>query len=198
MRTSRPLAVVLLATFAFVPCALAQAAAPSGVSPDDAGMRQGDVPRALEQLSPAQQAASEAAADVWEPGMPVPPGYRIEHPVQLGFILPGAATFSVLYLVSAVLAQEGDSPVMAAPLVGPLFAVNQDRPRDKYGVPALLTLGLGQVVGVGLVAMGFIHRRTTLDSIDPDDLDDASFASRLSVGPLWAERAQGLAVAGRF
>jgi hypothetical protein len=153
--------------------------------------------RALSQLSPAEQAASEAAADDWVPGMPVPPGYRIEHPVQLGFIIPGAATFSILYLVSVALADDGDSPVMAAPLVGPLFALNQEHPRNKYGAPALLVLGLGQVVGVGLVAMGFIHRRTTLDSIDPDDLEDG-FAARLSVGPLWAERAQGLAVAGRF
>jgi hypothetical protein len=209
MRPEAWLAVVTLAALCLPRPARAQTAQdPTAASRPAASrpapvMHLGDVPRqdpAREDPRARAEAAAEAneeAADRWEPGQPVPPGYRIEHPVQLGFIIPGAATFSVLYLVSAALSDDGDSPVMAVPLVGPLFALNQDHPRTKYGTPALLVLGLGQVVGVGMVALGFVHRRTTLDEIDEDDVEEG-LASRLSVGPLWTEKTQGLAVAGRF
>lgn len=187
------------------PRAWAQTAAPQA----DAGQPPGvihlrDVPRSerqpvdagTEATREAQREANEKAADDWEPGKPVPPGYRIAHPVQLGLIIPGGISLSISYLLAGVLSDEEHVPVLLAPLVGPFLAVPNDHARTSIGGPALVAIGLGQVIGAGMVIGGILRRRTTLDELDDDEV--SRLGPTLTVGPMFAERAQGLQVMGRF
>ena len=149
-----------------------------------------------EEKKAALEEANEQAADDWEPGKPVPPGYRIAHPVQLGLIIPGAVCLGISYILAGALSDHENLPVLLVPLAGPFLAVPNDHARASIGAPALVAIGLGEVIGAGMVIGGFVRRRTTLDEVDDDEV--SRLGPTLTVGPMLAKRAQGLQVVGRF
>lgn len=112
-------------------------------------------------------------------GTPLPEGYHIEHRANRGLVGGGAALFAVPYLVGAFGAisvqGEGSSGWLGIPLVGPWLALGQresscgeigepspggfDCFADSAGSGLLITSGVMQAVGVGMITLGLIHTR---------------------------------------
>lgn len=112
-------------------------------------------------------------------GTPLPEGYHIEHRANRGLVGGGAALFAVPYLIGAFGAisvqGEGSSGWLGIPLVGPWLALGQresscgeigepspggfDCFADSAGSGLLITSGVMQAVGVGMITLGLIQTR---------------------------------------
>lgn len=112
-------------------------------------------------------------------GTPLPEGYHIEERANRGLVGGGVALFAVPYLIGvfgAISVQgEGSSEWLGIPLVGPWLALGQrDRSCGEIGEPApggfdcftdragaslLITSGVMQAVGAGMVALGLVSTR---------------------------------------
>lgn len=112
-------------------------------------------------------------------GTPLPEGYHIEHRANRGLVGGGVALFAVPYLVGAFgaisLQGEGSSGWLGIPLVGPWLALGQRESScgeigepspggfdcfvDSAGSGLLITSGVMQAVGVGMITLGLIHTR---------------------------------------
>lgn len=113
-------------------------------------------------------------------GTPLPEGYHLEERASRGLIGGGVAMFAVPYLVGAFgaisLQGEGSSGWLGIPLVGPWLALGQRRSDcgeigepspggfdcfvDQVGSGLLVTSGVMQALGVGMVTLGVLHTRT--------------------------------------
>lgn len=112
----------------------------------------------------------------YEEGDTIPDGYEVRERYRRRLIIGGASTFGGCYLASVLAAtvtsnSNDDFTPMYAPLVGPFIAM--DTTSAGTGGSVLLLLdGLGQVVGVGLFASGFLYpekvamRKPVVGSID--------------------------------
>lgn len=130
----------------------------------------------------------------YEPGAPIPPGYRVEKKIRKGLVIGGAATFGGLWLLSIVAGAtlqaseefgtsvgcgiagalssspeycepQNDYRPMYIPLVGPFVAMGTAE-TDGAGKLALGVLGIGQNVGLGLLIAGVVARKETLVRYD--------------------------------
>src|SRR5690606_14233296 len=112
-------------------------------------------------------------------GAPLPEGYHIEHRANRGLVGGGAALVAVPYLVGAFTALslqgEGSSEWLALPLVGPWVALGArnsscgeigepppggfDCFSDQASCSLLVTSGVMQALGVGLITLGLVNTR---------------------------------------
>lgn len=112
-------------------------------------------------------------------GTPLPPGYHIEERVNRGLIGGGLALFGVPYLIGAFGAistqGEGNSGWLGIPVLGPWLALGNrssncgeigepspggfDCFTDRAGAGLLVTSGVMQALGVGLITYGIINTR---------------------------------------
>lgn len=112
-------------------------------------------------------------------GTPLPEGYHIEERANRGLVGGGVALFAVPYLIGAFGAisvqGEGSSEWLGIPLVGPWLALGQrgsscgeiGEPSpggfncfvDQAGTGLLITSGVMQALGAGMVTLGLINTR---------------------------------------
>jgi hypothetical protein len=112
-------------------------------------------------------------------GTPLPEGYHIEERANRGLVGGGVALFAVPYLIGAFGAisvqGEGSSEWLGIPLVGPWLALGQrdsscgeiGEPSpggfncftDQAGAGLLITSGVMQAVGAGMIALGLVSTR---------------------------------------
>ena len=112
-------------------------------------------------------------------GTPRPEGYHIEERANRGLVGGGVAVFGVPYLIGAVAALsvqgEGSSEWLGIPLVGPWLALGQNNSScgeigepspggfdcflDRAGAGMLITSGVMQAVGAGMITLGLINTR---------------------------------------
>lgn len=112
-------------------------------------------------------------------GTPLPEGYHIEERANRGLVGGGAALFGVPYLIGAFGAisvqGEGSSEWLAIPLIGPWLALGQrnsscgeigepspggfDCFLDQAGAGLLISSGVMQALGAGMITLGLINTR---------------------------------------
>jgi hypothetical protein len=132
----------------------------------------------------------------WEPGRPVPPGYRQETRARKGLVIGGSATLGGLYLYSIVLADEEsdnlngqDYTWLWIPVLGPF--VQMTKANDSNLPDSILFLdGIGQAGGLAMLITGLAFPRSVLVRND---------IATMTVVPMTIGRgASGLGLVGRF
>lgn len=107
----------------------------------------------------------------YEEGEPVPPGYHPETKVRTGYVVGGAVTFGVLYLLSVLVgaaitdvnrgtggSESGE--LLYVPVAGPfLQMINTE---SSTGNVTLAIDGAGQALGATLLIVGITSPRTVL------------------------------------
>lgn len=106
----------------------------------------------------------------YEPGDPIPPGYRPVEKRRKGLIIGGAVTFGTLYLISALVAagnadatssgRTNPAAAMWIPAVGPFIQMTKT---DSAVANVFLAIdGLAQTAGVAMLVVGLTTPRTVL------------------------------------
>jgi hypothetical protein len=112
----------------------------------------------------------------YQPGEPIPPGYRVQRHARTGLVIAGTASVAASYLVGLPFALSQDSTgyhpwsALAIPVAGPVIALAQ--PDGTHGETYVQagTLGrvffavdaLAQVVGVVMLGYGLASPRSVL------------------------------------
>lgn len=121
---------------------------------------------------PAQQtdypAANAPRTLEWEPGEPVPQGYRPSTQIRTGLVVAGAVTFGSVWLLSALVASigidinQGQAIPLFIPVVGPFIAMGTFRSLQATDAFFLVLDGLVQAGGVAMLVAGIAVPRHQL------------------------------------
>jgi len=107
----------------------------------------------------------------YEEGEPVPPGYHPDTRVRTGFVVGGAVTFGVLYLLSVLvgaaitdtnraLGEKERGELLYVPVAGPFLQMMNTE--SSTGNVMLAIDGAGQALGATLLIVGITSPRTVL------------------------------------
>jgi hypothetical protein len=148
-------------------------------------------------LSSAARADDEEAWHVpprvmpYDDEKPIPLGYHVESHPRQGMIIGGVITFTVSY----VFLLGSDDPVIAIPIAGPFIRMQRERDAcrhmicDQEGSLDLFywASGLGQLVGAGLITIGYTSPRQTLvRGVQAFDPGSRRTAFSLTLSPAFA------------
>lgn len=112
-------------------------------------------------------------------GTPLPEGYHIEERANRGLLVGGAALIAVPYFIGAFGAMsvqgDGNTGYLAIPVIGPWLTLGGRRSNcgeigepspggfdcfmDEAGKGLLVTSGVMQTLGLGLVTLGLVNTR---------------------------------------
>lgn len=106
----------------------------------------------------------------WEPGEPIPPGYRPGTKIRTGLVIGGAVTLGSVWLTNVVFASffvsegGGEAAPLFVPVVGPFIAIGTITPRDLGGVGTfwLAFDGVVQAAGAAMLIAGIAAPRNIL------------------------------------
>jgi hypothetical protein len=106
----------------------------------------------------------------WEPGEPIPPGYRPSTKFRTGLVVGGAVTLGSVWLTNVIFASfvvsagGGDAAPLFAPVVGPFIAIGTIGTRDLGGLGTfwLAFDGVVQCAGAAMLIAGFAAPRNIL------------------------------------
>lgn len=149
-----------------------------------------------QQPSRESEEALRDAVDAWEPGDPVPPGYRQTTGVRKGLVIAGSVTLGSLYffnLLGAAAAHDsenGQFDPLYVPCIGPFVAIGTAR-SDSLGTFALVLDGVVQTGGLAMFVAGLVATQTRL-------VRDRSVATVLPVPYTPDSKTLGLGVVGSF
>lgn len=146
----------------------------------------------------------------WEPGDPVPRGYRAVPRIRTGLVVAGAVTFGVTYLTTALigaavndvsLATGGtgrSAKLLLIPLFGPFTLLGSTI--SATGQFGLVLDGLVQAAGIGMFVTGLAWPKMTLVPAGyAENKADAPPKLELSVQPMSMGLAgNGLGFTGKF
>jgi hypothetical protein len=108
----------------------------------------------------------------WEPGDPVPRGYRAVPRIRTGLVVAGAVTFGVTYLTTALIGAavsdvrtatgsfDRSSKLLMIPLFGPFTLLGSTV--SATGQLGLVLDGLVQAAGIGMFVTGLVWPKLTL------------------------------------
>jgi hypothetical protein len=108
----------------------------------------------------------------WEPGDPVPRGYRAVPRIRTGLVVAGAVTFGVTYLTTALIGAavsdirtatgsfDRSSKLLMIPLFGPFTLLGSTV--SATGQLGLVLDGLVQAAGIGMFVTGLAWPKMTL------------------------------------
>jgi hypothetical protein len=184
---------------------------PPGYAPPPAGAPPGDGPPPQppypypypyappvypQQPSRDWEARQREAADDWQPGEPVPDGYRKVTGIRKGLVIGGSVTWGSVYLFNAAAAaslhdteQQRFDPLYV-PAIGPFITIATARP-DSLGALGLVLDGLVQSGGLAMMIIGLVSPQIKL-------VRDRSPAAVLPVPFLPDTRTAGLGLVGAF
>ena len=127
---------------------------------------------------------------------PPPAGYTEVHRKHKGLIIGGAVTLGVTYSISAMVAAIGDDTgdgdneveAMWIPVLGPFLQIRETE--SSTGDFFLAHMGAAQLAGAIMLVYGMSNDKRVFVRND--------LVSELSIGPLAAKGASGVALSGRF
>ncbi len=146
----------------------------------------------------------------YEPGKSPPPGYHFEQNPRKGFVISGAVTFALPYVISATIAMVSQNEAdlwLLVPIVGPIGTLAAGRAecqkaeRRECTAETFIAIGLGfdiafQTAGAMLFAAGFVFPKKEWVS-DYEAAARASPSFSWSITPrIDAEGRVGINVAG--
>jgi hypothetical protein len=139
---------------------------------------------------------------------PIPLGYHVESHPRQGMIIGGFITFTLSYTLFALPAagSEGDARLLIIPFAGPFLFMHHEHDVclhqvcDMEGAMDLYfwLSGIGQIVGAGLVTIGYTSPRQTLAPGIAEPASEPS-AFKITLAPAIAGRqGVGLGAVGTF
>jgi hypothetical protein len=96
----------------------------------------------------------------WEPGEPVPQGYRPVTQIRTGLVVAGAVTFGAVWLLNVLTASiaidtsQGQAIPLFVPVIGPFIAMGTFRSLQAVDVFFLSLDGLVQAGGIAMLVAG--------------------------------------------
>jgi hypothetical protein len=143
-----------------------------------------------EEPPPRVDPASADPTD-WDPALPAPAGYHIEHRVRRSVVIGGAGLFAIWYLPAAAVAAPAREPALLIPMAGPFIQLSQTPSSNPPAMILLVTDGVFQTMSAGIILYGvLLPRRVLVRDVGP---------AHVSIAPLsLGSGASGLGLVGTF
>ena len=143
-----------------------------------------------EEPPPRVDPASADPTD-WDPALPAPAGYHIEHRVRRNVVIRGAGLFAIWYLPAAAVAAPAREPALWVPIAGPFIQLSQTPSSNPPAMILLVTDGVFQTISAGMILYGVVvPGRVLVRDVGP---------LRASIAPLsLGGGASGIGLVGAF